>query len=536
MALVLKNVKLPLAADESSLKHLAARALAVPESAIRSLRVVRVSTDARKKNDIVQLYSLRLELDKADEKRILARAGNDVEEIQEQAQLTFRQGERPLAAPVIVVGMGPAGLFAAYVLAKYGYRPIVIDRGRDVQSRTADVDAFCATGKLDTESNVMFGEGGAGAFSDGKLVTRIKDPLAQSVLETLAAFGAPQEICIQAKPHVGTDKLKKTVQSIRQEIVRLGGEVRFETKLTGIESCDGVLRAVRVSKNGMETRLSCAACVLAHGQGARDTYRLLAASGLELVPKAFAVGVRIEHPRTLIDEAQFGRFAGNPRLGAAEYHLSEQIGGRGVYTFCMCPGGVVIASASEAGQVVTNGMSYYARDGENSNAAIVVQVTPADYGDDPLDGLRFQDVIERAAYQAGGGGYIAPACCAGDLLAGRVTKSFGSVRPTYKPGVCAADIGACLPDYITNGVRAGIQAFGRRIKGYDMQDAVITAVESRTSAPLRILRDENREATRCKGLYPVGEGAGYAGGIVSAAVDGLRAAQAIMALYKPDAL
>ncbi len=535
MALILKNVKLPLNADESSLQHLAARALAVPENAIRALRVVRVSTDARKKNDIVQLYSLRLELGGAEEKRILAQAKSDVEAVREEAPLTFVPGEKPLRAPVVVVGLGPAGLFAAYALARYGYRPIVIERGRDMQSRTADVDAFCATGKLDAESNVMFGEGGAGAFSDGKLVSRIKDPLAQSVLETLAAFGAPKEVCIQAKPHVGTDKLKETVQSIRREIVRLGGDVRFETKLTGVESKDGALCAIRISKNGLETRLPCAACVLAHGQGARDTYRMLAGAGLELAPKAFAVGVRIEHPRALIDEAQFGRFAGHPRLGAAEYHLSEQVGARGVYTFCMCPGGVVIASASEPGQVVTNGMSYYARDGENSNAAIVVQVTPADYGGDPLAGLRFQDTIERTAYAAGGGDFIAPACRAGDFLAGSVTKAFGAVRPTYTPGVRAADIGACLPDYVTNGVRAGIRAFGRRIKGYDMQDAVITAVESRTSAPVRILRDENREATRCRGLYPVGEGAGYAGGIVSAAVDGLRAAQAIVKLYRPNA-
>ncbi len=533
MALLLKNLKLPLNADESSLKTLAARALAVPEDAIQSLRVARISTDARKKNDIVQLYSLRLGLAGQDEARILKKERSDVERVQAQEPLAFAAGDKPLDAPVIVVGMGPAGIFASYALARYGYRPVVIERGRDVESRTADVETFCATGKLDTQSNVMFGEGGAGAFSDGKLVTRIKDPLAQTVLETLASFGAPEEVCIQAKPHVGTDKLKETVKNLRAEILRLGGEVRFNTTLTGIELCDGVLKAVRVQENGLATRLPCAACVLAPGQGARDTYRMLFSAGLELAPKAFAVGVRIEHPRALIDEAQFGRFAGNPRLGAAEYHLSEQVGARGVYTFCMCPGGVVIASASEAEQVVTNGMSYYARDGENSNAAIVVQVTPADYGGDALSGLRFQDSIERAAYKAGGGDFIAPACLAGDFLASRATKSLGAVKPTYRPGVRTADLGACLPDYIVNGIQGGIRAFGRRIKGYDMHDAVITAVESRTSAPIRIVRDEKREATRCKGLYPAGEGAGYAGGIVSAAVDGLRAAQAIMAQYKP---
>ena len=535
MALIVKNVKLPLNADESSLKHLAARALTVPEDVIRTLRVVRISTDARKKNDIVQLYSLRLELEQKDEARILQQARSDVERVQAQEPLAFAMGEKTLDAPVIVVGMGPAGLFAAYALARYGYKPVVIERGGDVESRTADVETFCATGKLDTQSNVMFGEGGAGAFSDGKLVTRIKDPLAQTVLETLAAFGAPEEVCIQAKPHIGTDKLKETVKNLRKEIVRLGGDVRFHTTLTGIESRDGVLQAVRVRKDGLETRLPCAACVLAHGQGARDTYRMLASAGLELTPKAFAVGVRIEHPRALIDEAQFGKFAGSPRLGAAEYHLSEQVGARGVYTFCMCPGGVVIASASEKEQVVTNGMSDYARDGENSNAAIVVQVTPADYGGDALSGLRFQDTIERAAYKAGGGDFVAPVCLAGDFLAGRVSKALGAVRPTYRPGVRAADMDACLPAYVTNGIREGIRAFGRRIKGYDMHDAVITAVESRTSAPVRILRDEKREATRCRGLYPAGEGAGYAGGIVSAAVDGLRAAQAIMAQYKPAA-
>jgi uncharacterized FAD-dependent dehydrogenase len=375
----------------------------------------------------------------------------------------------------------------------------------------------------------MFGEGGAGAFSDGKLTTRIKDTRAATVLETFVQNGAPDEILYMAKPHVGTDKLLVTLKSMREKLIAFGAELRFSAKLADLETDEsGTLTAVMVEQNGKRERIECSACVLAIGQGARDTYELLDKKHLELQPKAFAVGVRVEHPRTLIDHSQYGAYANHPRLGAAEYALVDRYGKRGVYTFCMCPGGTVIASASGEKQVVVNGMSYHARSGENSNSAIVVQVTPEDFGSGPLDGMRFQEALERSAYKLGGGGFIAPASRVEDFLNKSVSKGFYNVKPTYLPGVKPESLYKCLPDYVAAGIAAGIPAFSRKLKDFDMGDAVLTAVESRTSAPLRIVRDGSMQATRIRGLYPAGEGAGYAGGIVSAAVDGMKAADAVM--------
>lgn len=533
MALIIKNIPLPLTAEESSLKHLAARALAIPENGIKEMRVTRISTDARKKEDIVQLYSLRVELEAGDEARILKKGRANIEAAESEKLPEVKFGARAMDAPPVIVGMGPAGLFAAYALAKNGYKPVLLERGKKTEERSIDVEKFCSSAVLDTESNVMFGEGGAGAFSDGKLMTRIKDPRAYSVIRTLAEFGAPDDILVQAKPHMGTDKLKSTVSGLRKEIIRLGGEVLFESKMTRLEIKDGQVKAVSAQRRGKSERIPCCVCILAIGQGARDSYRMLLQSGFILQPKPFAVGVRTEHPREMIDASQFGKWAGNARLGAAEYHLSEQVNGRGVYTFCMCPGGVVIPSSSGNEQVVTNGMSYYARDAENSNAAIVVQVSPKDFGEDALSGMLFQEEIERRAFLSGGGDFSAPACCVGDFLKRVKTNAFGGVKPSYRPGVACAEMEDCLPDFVTGPLRTGIEAFGRRIRNYTMHDAVITAVESRTSSPVRILRDENGEAAGCYGVYPVGEGAGYAGGIVSAAVDGMRAAERIMGIYKP---
>lgn len=534
MALLVRDIKLPLNENESLLPRAAAKTLGIPESAVRGLAIKRISLDARKKNDICFIYTVEISLDPRDEGRLLKRGLPMVCEAEPREIREPVTGSTPLDKPIIVVGLGPGGLFAAYTLAKYGYKPIVIERGEPIERRTLDVESFWSGGALREDSNLMYGEGGAGAFSDGKLTTRIKDSRAHDVIDILADHGAPERIRVLAKPHIGTDILVKVVRSIREDIARMGGDVRFSSKLVGLDK-DGEdrLTSVTVEKNGEREKIPCAACVLAVGQGARDTYRMLHRTGLELTPKAFAVGVRIEHPRELIDKSQYGEFASHPRLGAAEYRLADKAGSRGVYSFCMCPGGVVVASSSAYEQVVTNGMSRHARDGRNSNAAIVVQVDRGDYAPGPLGGLDFQEQIERAAFYAGGGDFTAPAERVGDFLRKAAPGPFCGVKPTYRPGVRESDLYRCLPEFVSEGVRAGITAFGRRLKGFDMDDAVITAVESRTSSPVRIQRGEEGCATRMKGLYPVGEGAGYAGGIVSAAVDGMRAAERIMAIFKP---
>ncbi|MEL7610007.1 MAG: FAD-dependent protein [Bacillota bacterium] len=499
-----------------------------------SCTLSRNALDARKKNDIHFLCTVQVTLSPKDEKRVLEKKLPNVHKAQDYEKRELCVGTRRLPGPVIVAGLGPAGLFAAYALARYGYRPIVVERGKSVEERALDVERFWAGGTLDVESNVMFGEGGAGTFSDGKLTTRIKDPRAHEIIRTLIEFGAPESIGILAKPHIGTDRLRVVVANMRRRIESLGGEIRFSTTLTGISQKDGSLSGVTLLRQGIVSEQPCSVLVLATGQGARDTYGMLDRSGLELAPKAFAVGVRIEHEQSMIDRAQFGELAGHPRLGAAEYHLSAKAEERGVYTFCMCPGGMVVASSSGSEQVVTNGMSDYARDGRNANAAIVVSVGPEDFGRGALDGMRFQEELERRAFFAGGGDYRAPASRVGDFIRRCAPKAFGGIKPTYRPGVRAADLYGCLPDFIAEGVRFGILAFARQLKGFDHEDAVLTAIESRTSSPVRILRGPSGEATRVGGLYPVGEGAGYAGGIVSAAVDGLRAAEEILSRYRPD--
>lgn len=534
MAITLQGLKLPLSAEESSLPARAARALGIRESDIQGLRIGRMSLDARKKNDVFFSCAVILELPAGLEDKLLQKGLPGLERAAVPAPICWPIGEKPLGEPVAVVGLGPAGLFAAHALALQGYRPIVVERGKAVGERSLVVESFFKGGPLDPNCNVMFGEGGAGAFSDGKLTTRIKDPWAHEVLRLMAGHGAPMEVTLQAKPHIGTDRLVQVVQSLREDIVAHGGEVRFDTALAGLEEKDGALSALRLEGPRGEERLAVSACILAIGQGARDTYEMLHGAGMEMQAKPFAVGVRAEHPRELIDRSQYGAFAGHPRLGAAEYHLAGRHGERGVYTFCMCPGGVVIASCSGPEQVVTNGMSYHARDGRNSNAAIVVQVDERDFGcGDPLAGMRFQERLERAAYALGGGGFAAPAQRLCDFLSGSKPTGFGAVAPTYRPGVANRALADCLPEAVAAGIRAGIGQFASRLKGFDMGDAVLTAVESRTSAPVRILRDASGQATRLRGLYPAGEGAGYAGGIVSAAVDGLRAAQHVMEIYRP---
>ena len=531
MKLIATNLSMPFNADESTIRLLINADTRIPADRLENIRIVRRSLDARDKNDIRFIYSAVFEVEERDYNRFYPKFAKTVAKAPEKPAIAEVSGDTPQEYPVVVVGAGPAGLFAALTLAQRGYKVVMIDRGRPIEERRKDVDTFWNTGKLDTDSNIMFGEGGAGTFSDGKLTTRIKDARAELVTDALVKYGAPERIAVDAKPHVGTDVLRTVVHNIRKAIEEAGGEVRFSTKLTDISSKDG--RVTSVTVNGDE-KIPCCAVVLALGQAARDTYRMLYDRGVEITAKPFAVGVRIEHPQSFIDRAQFGKYAGHPRLGAAEYRLTGKSGSRGVYTFCMCPGGFVVASSSDEGEVVTNGMSYAARDGENANSGIIVQVNPSDLGGAPFCGVEFQEKIERAAFRLGGGDYSAPAERVADFLSGGAPQPFNGVKPTYRPQAVPCDLKKCLPGTIRRGIAEGITAFGRQIKGFDMGDAVLTAVESRTSAPVRINRDENGESTRLKGLYPVGEGAGYAGGIVSAAVDGMRAAERIIAVYKPE--
>jgi len=502
------------------LKQLAARALKISPDAVRSVTLIKQSIDARDKGDVH--FVLTLDVDAHPAPRNLPRGCQYIEPTPPEAPIQPRQ----LAHRPLVVGMGPAGLFCALTLAELGLAPIVVERGRDVDARTLDVERYWAGEPLDVRSNVQFGEGGAGTFSDGKLTTGIKDRRINKVLNTFVRFGAPEEILYRAKPHVGTDLLKGVVKGMREEIIRLGGEVRFETQLTGIRAENGrVTGAILTAPDG-ETILDTDDIVLAIGHSARDTFRTLHAMGVPMEPKAFSIGARIEHPQSMIDRSQYGPAAGHPALGAAEYKVNVTLpSGRGVYTFCMCPGGQVVAAASADETVVTNGMSLHARAGENANAALLVGITPADFGsDDPLAGVAFQEKWEHAAYIAGGSNAHAPAQKVGDLLADRPSTKCGKVRPSYRPGVKWTTLRECLPEFAYDSLREAIPQLDRRIRGFADPDAVLTGVETRSSSPVRILRD-NLGQSALRGLYPTGEGAGYAGGITSAAVDGIRAAE-----------
>ena len=534
MKVRISNIKQPVSEGDERLAARVAETLGIDIGLVFHARMLRRALDARKKQDIHFLLSVVADVDDATARRLLARGDTRVELFEARRLTTPAEGAEELRGRVIVAGLGPAGLFAAHMLAKRGYRPLVIERGDAVKTRAERVERYWETGELDEASNVMFGEGGAGTFSDGKLTSRSKDARGDAVLETLVHFGAPEEIQFAAKPHIGTDRLRGVVSAMRREIERLGGEVRFRTSLAGLIRKDGrITQAELAVPNGTET-VDCAALVLAIGQGARDTYHMLLDAGIAMAPKAFAVGVRVEHEQDMIDRAQFGEMAGHPRLGAAEYRLTGKSGERGVYTFCMCPGGSVIASASQKDEVVVNGMSQYARNATNANAAIIVQVQPSDFAAGPLGGVRFQKELEQAACLAGGGAGVAPASTVGAFLRRETSRGFGGILPSYWPGVMPSDLWRVLPPFVAQGIADGLRAFGRQLKGFDREDAVLTAVETRTSAPLRILRGEDMQSISCPGLYPAGEGAGYAGGIVSAAIDGMRAAEAVITRFAPQ--
>ena len=499
-------------------------------------RLYKKSIDARKKEDIRFECSVLAEggeeLGRISP-AVLQRADAKIFEASKLPVPVF--GSVPVKKSPLVVGMGPAGLFAALLLAKNGYAPILIDRGDSIRERERAVEAFRKTGVLDAESNIQFGAGGAGTFSDGKLVTRINDSRCAFVLETLHRFGAPDEILYKAKPHVGTDVLRRVVSNMLEEIERLGGTLIYRCCMQDMtQLSDGTVR-VQTSRGEMH----CGAVILAIGHSARDTYSSLIKKNYAIEPKPISVGVRVEHLQSEIDQALYGRFAGHPNLGPGEYSLSDTKGKRGVYTFCMCPGGEVVAAASEHGHLVVNGMSYHARSGANANAAVAVSVSPSDFeaveGSVALGAIDFQRRIERAAFLAGGGDYYAPVTSMKNFLEGGHTPLSSRIQPSYRGGlVREASLDEIFPSYVTESLRYGFASFGKKIRGYDAPDAILTAAETRTSAPLRILRDaETLTAVGNSWLYPCGEGAGYAGGITSAAVDGIRSAYALMARFLP---
>ena len=533
MKLRVNNIKQPISEGDELLSQRISNLLGLEKQQVAGSRVLRRALDARKKQDVHFLISAVAEVEDSAARRLLSRAIPHVEAYEAPKEIEIASGTEALRGRIVVVGLGPAGLFAALELAKRGYAPLVIERGDAIKQRAEQVERYWTTGELDENSNVMFGEGGAGTFSDGKLTSRSKDARGDLVLRTFVRFGAPEEITAVSKPHIGTDRLRGVVSAMRREIERQGGEIRFRATLTGLKIRDNRLAQITVSSaSGTET-IDCAALVLAIGQGARDTYQMLYDTGIAMSPKPFAVGVRVEHPQSMIDRAQLGELAGHPRLGAAEYRLTAQSGERGVYTFCMCPGGNVIASASASDEVVVNGMSNFARNAENANAAVVVQVYPGDFESDALGGLRFQKQMEHTAFLAGGGCGAAPVSTLGAFLRKETPRGFGGVTPSYRPGVACCDLWSVLPPFVAQGVAEGMQAFGRQLRGFDREDAVLTGVETRTSAPLRMLRGENMESASCAGLYPIGEGAGYAGGIVSAAIDGIKAAEAVILRFAP---
>ena len=532
----INELKLPLNHTEADLDAAILARLGIGGDSLRAYSVFKRSYDARKRSAILLIYSL--DVDAAGEAAILARLKHDIH-VLPSPDTSYKfvaggeqlQGHDSNKRPV-VVGTGPCGLFVALVLAQMGLRPLILERGKEVRERTVDTFGFWRKRKLNTESNVQFGEGGAGTFSDGKLYSQIKDPrhYGRKVLTEFVKAGAPEEIMYVSKPHIGTFRLVKMVEQMRENIIALGGEYRFESKVTDIEveEKDGV-RQVRGVVLASGEHIATDHLVMAIGHSARDTFEMLYERGVYIEAKPFSIGFRVEHPQSLIDVCRFGPNAGNKILGAADYKLVHHASnGRSVYSFCMCPGGTVVAASSEEGRVVTNGMSQYSRNERNANSAIVVGITPDDYPGHPLAGIAFQRTLEEGAFVLGGGSYDAPGQLMGDFVRGVASTGFGSVLPSFKPAVHPTDLASALPEYAISAMREAFPAFDKQIKGYFKEDAVLTGVETRTSSPIRIKRnDADLQSLNTRGLFPAGEGAGYAGGILSAAVDGIRVAEAV---------
>lgn len=522
----INNIKVPLSFNFNKLHDLCNQKLGIDKKQLKSVHLAKKSVDARKKSDVHFIISLDIEAE--NESKLLKRIKGAVKHEKytyKVEKLASESEKRP-----VIVGFGPAGMFAALLLAEAGAKPVVLERGGDVDSRSEAVEIFRQKGILDTESNVQFGEGGAGTFSDGKLTTGIKDVRIGYVFERLVEFGAPDEILYLAKPHIGTDKLKITVKNLREYVKSLGGEIIFNAKFCGYETLNSEITSAVYTKNGKEYTLSTDNIILATGHSARDVFEMLHSKNVSLSQKNFSVGVRIEHLRTDIDKAMYGETAGHSALKAADYKLAVHLpNGRTLYTFCMCPGGYVMAASSEENRLAVNGMSCFARDAENSNSALLVGVGSDDYGSDhPLAGMYFQRDLEEKAFIAGGSDYHAPAVTVGEFLGKTDCGEFGRVAPSYMPGVNRCSPDEYLPDFVCESLRLGLKEMGKKIHGFDSDEAVLTGIESRSSSPVRVNRDENLQSLSVKGLFPCGEGAGYAGGIVSAAVDGIKCAEKVI--------
>lgn len=524
MKLLLSNIILGLEDGQKELGLVVAQKLKHKADNIKNIKIVKQSVDARKKPGIRFVYSVSCEVND----NIHMPVSADIRIQEERKDEVLIPGDRQISGRPLIIGTGPAGIFCGLLLAQNGYKPIIIERGCKVEERTKKVLRYWNEGALDADTNVQFGEGGAGTFSDGKLTTRINDARCDKVLQEYHNFGAPDEILYKAKPHIGTDILKSIVSNIRMEIERLGGTVLFNTKAVDLIIRDGKVSGILTDSH---SNIDANVVVMAIGHSARDTFEMLYNKGVPFVQKPFSIGVRIEHPQSMINTAQYGAASGHPALGAADYQLFCKQNDRTAYSFCMCPGGIVVASASEQNSIVTNGMSEYKRDRENANSALVVSVGPSDFGTGhPLGGIEFQRKWERLAYKVGGENNSAPVQRLDDFIGNRV-GNVGSVKPSFTGSTRCADINECLPQYVTDSMKQSIAYFDRKLKGFGMKDALLTGVETRTSSPVRIPRNEAFECISISGLYPAGEGAGYAGGIVSAAVDGIKIAQQIIKTF-----